>query len=118
MAWFWWHLNVGTSSCFAAMGMYTWTVWAASRIRSQCVPLMTPTRRPDKAWHRQRRRLGAGVPLSLRLEAAIWVSGKQLAGAGASSCSVLGRVVSVHLLQRKVHVRGCCRLGTVATGAR
>lgn len=81
-AWLRWHPNGDISSCCAAMGMFTWTVWAASRIRSQCVPPMTPTRRPGRAWRRQRRRLGAEVPLSLRLEAAMWVSGKQDAGAG------------------------------------
>lgn len=94
-AWLRWHPNGDISSCCAAMGMFTWTVWAASRIRSQCVPPMTPTRRPGRAWRRQRRRLGAEVLLSLRLEAAIWVSGKQEAGT----------------YQREVHVGGCWSMG-------
>lgn len=66
----------------AAVGMSTWTAWAASRTKSQCAPRTTPTRRHGRAWRRPRRRRGAEGPLSSSLEAATWVriGGRGLVG--------------------------------------
>ena len=61
------------ASCLAAVGMSTWTAWAASRTKSQCAPRMTPTRRHGRAWRRPRRRRGAEGPLSSSPEAVTWV---------------------------------------------
>lgn len=70
------------ASCLAAVGMSTWTAWAASRTKSQCAPRTTPTRRHGRAWRRPRRRRGAEGPLSSSLEAATWVriGGRGLVG--------------------------------------
>lgn len=59
--------------CFSVRGAFSWTAWVESRTRSRCVPRTTLTRRPGKAWLRQRRRPAAGVRSSSSLGGDTWV---------------------------------------------
>ncbi|KAJ8374404.1 hypothetical protein SKAU_G00049840 [Synaphobranchus kaupii] len=76
--------STASSSTSPAKGAFSWTAWVGSRIRSPCAPQTTPTRRPGKAWHRQRRRPAAGGPSSSSPGADTWVrrcrSGKPAPG--------------------------------------